>query len=123
VALIDALGEWMSQPPYFSRYGQEAPRRTGARHPSIAPYGPHEAGDGTSFLGIQNDELTAILEASFAGLRADQVSELLDQAGIASARLRTPEEFTRHRNCAPAAAGAPSARPAETSTRSSRQSR
>ena len=40
VAMIDALGEWMSQPAYFSRYGQEPPRRTGARHPSISPYGP-----------------------------------------------------------------------------------
>jgi itaconate CoA-transferase len=129
VSMIDALGEWMSQPAYFSRYGREAPRRTGARHPSIAPYGPYQTGDGTVFLGIQNDrewavlcaeilkrpelaadprfrdntdrvannaELAAIIEQCFAGLSADQVTGLLEDAGIANARLRTPEEFTRH---------------------------
>jgi crotonobetainyl-CoA:carnitine CoA-transferase CaiB-like acyl-CoA transferase len=129
VAMLDALGEWMSQPVYFCRYGQEPVRRTGARHPSIAPYGPYRTGDGTIFLGVQNDrewvmlcgeilhrpdlaadprfgsntdrvasntELTAILEEAFADLGADQVSGALDRAGIASARLRTPEEFTRH---------------------------
>jgi itaconate CoA-transferase len=129
VAMLDALGEWMSQPAYFSRYGQEPPRRTGARHPSISPYGPFRARDGSVFLGIQNDrewlafcrdimrrpdlatdprfaanpdrvarheELTAIIEDSFAALTADEVTGLLDQAGIACARLRTPEELTRH---------------------------
>jgi itaconate CoA-transferase len=129
VAMLDALGEWMSQPAYFSRYGQEPPRRTGVRHPSISPYGPFRVSGGSVFFGIQNerewlvlcrdilrrgdlatdprfaanpdrvahnDELTAIIEDSLAGLRADQVSDMLDRAGIACARLRTPEEFTRH---------------------------
>jgi itaconate CoA-transferase len=129
VAMLDALGEWMSQPAYFSRYGGEPPRRTGARHPSISPYGPFKVADGSVFFGIQNGrewlafcrdilrrpglatdprfasntdrvsrnaELTAIIEEAFAGLGAEQVIGLLDQAGIASARLRTPEEFTRH---------------------------
>jgi crotonobetainyl-CoA:carnitine CoA-transferase CaiB-like acyl-CoA transferase len=129
VAMIDALGEWMSQPAYFSRYGGEPPRRTGARHPSISPYGPFKAADGSVFFGIQNerewltfcrdvlrqpglatdprfasntertsrnDELTAVIEESFAALAADQVIGLLDEAGIACARLRTPEELTRH---------------------------
>jgi itaconate CoA-transferase len=129
VAMIDALGELMMQPAYFSRYGGEAPRRSGARHPSISPYGPFKVADGSVFFGIQNDrewlalcqdilqradlatdarfetnvnrvrhndELTAIIEASFSGLSAAQVSDALDAAGIANARLRTPEEFTRH---------------------------
>ena len=43
-----------------------------------------------------DDELTAILEAAFAALRADQVGDMLERVRIASARLRTPEEFTRH---------------------------
>ena len=55
VAMIDALGEWMSQPAYFSRYGGEPPRRTGARHPSISPYGPFGVADGSVFFGIQNE--------------------------------------------------------------------
>jgi itaconate CoA-transferase len=129
VAMIDALGEWMSQPAYFARYGGEPPRRTGARHPSISPYGPFQVADGSVFLGIQNerewlsfcddvlrrpslsadprfasntgrvarnDELTAIIEESFSGLDAEEVLQLLDQAGIANARLRTPAELTRH---------------------------
>jgi itaconate CoA-transferase len=56
VSMLDALGEWMSQPAYFARYSGDAPKRTGASHPSIAPYGPHRAGDGKDvLLGIQND--------------------------------------------------------------------
>jgi crotonobetainyl-CoA:carnitine CoA-transferase CaiB-like acyl-CoA transferase len=129
VAMIDALGEWMSQPAYFSHYGGEPPRRTGARHPSIAPYGPHRTRAGSVFLGVQNerewavlcrdvlrrpelvgdprfatnsdrvnhnDELTAIIEKAFADLDAEQVVEWFDRVGIASARLRTPAEFTGH---------------------------
>jgi hypothetical protein len=36
------------------------------------------------------------IEDSFAGRSADEITSLLDQVGIASARMRTPEEFTRH---------------------------
>jgi crotonobetainyl-CoA:carnitine CoA-transferase CaiB-like acyl-CoA transferase len=61
VAMIDALGEWMTQPAYFSRYGGEPPRRTGARHPSISPYGPHRTGAGTVFFGVQNEREWAVL--------------------------------------------------------------
>lgn len=56
VSMLDALGEWMSQPFYFGHYGGTPPARTGASHPTIAPYGPHRAGDGRDVLfGIQND--------------------------------------------------------------------
>lgn len=55
VSLFDALVEWMSQPLYYGRYGAAAPARTGARHPTIAPYGPFTAGDGgTVLLAVQN---------------------------------------------------------------------
>jgi crotonobetainyl-CoA:carnitine CoA-transferase CaiB-like acyl-CoA transferase len=55
VSLFDALVEWMSQPLYYGRYGGTAPPRTGARHPTIAPYGPFLAGDGgTVLLAVQN---------------------------------------------------------------------
>jgi itaconate CoA-transferase len=55
VSLFDALGEWMSAPMYYARYGGTAPARSGANHASIAPYGPFTAGDGrTVLLGIQN---------------------------------------------------------------------
>lgn len=56
VSMLDALGEWMSQPFYFGHYGGTPPARTGASHPTIAPYGPHRVGDGRDVLfGIQND--------------------------------------------------------------------
>jgi itaconate CoA-transferase len=56
VAMLDALGEWMMQPTYYSVYGSTEMPRTGARHASIAPYGPYRAGDGSAvFLGVQND--------------------------------------------------------------------
>ena len=129
VSLLDALGELMTQPAYFSRYGGEPPRRTGARHPSISPYGPFKVCDGAVFFGIQNerewlvlcrdvlhrgdlaadprfasntgrvahnDELTAIIEESFAALSTEQASDALEAAGIASARLRTPADLARH---------------------------
>jgi itaconate CoA-transferase len=59
VSLFDALGEWMTQPYYYTVYGGTAPARTGARHASISPYGPYAAGGGQGggqvFLGLQND--------------------------------------------------------------------
>jgi itaconate CoA-transferase len=61
VAMLDALGEWMSQPYYYSVYGGQPPKRTGARHASISPYGPYAAGDGQVFLGLQNEREWALL--------------------------------------------------------------
>ena len=56
VAMLDALAEWMMQPMYYSVYGGHPVRRTGARHPSIAPYGPYRTGDDRRvFLSVQND--------------------------------------------------------------------
>jgi itaconate CoA-transferase len=63
VSLFDALGEWMTQPYYYTVYGGTPPARTGARHASISPYGPYAAGGGLAggqssgqvFLGLQND--------------------------------------------------------------------
>ena len=61
VAMLDALGEWMSQPYLFAVYGGEQPRRTGARHASISPYGPYAAADGQVFVGLQNEREWAVL--------------------------------------------------------------
>ncbi|MEV0051144.1 CaiB/BaiF CoA-transferase family protein [Saccharopolyspora shandongensis] len=56
VSLFDALGEWMGFPYYYAEYGGTAPKRAGARHAAIAPYGPFAAGDGAQvFLGVQNE--------------------------------------------------------------------
>jgi crotonobetainyl-CoA:carnitine CoA-transferase CaiB-like acyl-CoA transferase len=129
VAMLEALGEWMSQPYLYTVYGGKPPLRTGARHASISPYGPYQTGDGQVFLGLQNerewvvlcreilrqpelagdlrfaknadrvindDQLTRVIEAALASMSADEVTALLDSAGIATARLRTPAEFAAH---------------------------
>jgi itaconate CoA-transferase len=130
VAMIDALGEWMVQPAYHAAYGGSDTRRTGAKHASIAPYGPYETGDKNQvFLGIQSDRewvrlchkvlgradlaedprfarnpervandhlITPLIESAFATLDADRVIELLDEAGIACARMRRPAELLIH---------------------------
>jgi crotonobetainyl-CoA:carnitine CoA-transferase CaiB-like acyl-CoA transferase len=129
VAMLDALGEWMSQPYYYSVYGGRPAQRTGARHASISPYGPYSVPGGQIFIGLQNDrewavlcerilnrpdlitdtkfrtnpdrvandnELTAIIESALSTVPPDQITALLDEAGIANARLRTPAEFAAH---------------------------
>jgi itaconate CoA-transferase len=130
VSMLEALGEWMSQPVNFTVYGGHPAQRTGARHTSISPYGPYATADGTQvFIGIQNDrewavlcqrilgrpeliaderfgtnpdrvahdeELTAIIEAALAGVAPARLTGLLDEAGIANAQLRTPQEFAEH---------------------------
>jgi crotonobetainyl-CoA:carnitine CoA-transferase CaiB-like acyl-CoA transferase len=129
VAMLEALGEWMSQPYLYTVYGGQPPRRTGARHVSISPYGPYQTGDGQIFLGLQNErewavlcrevlrqpelakdprfttntdrvtndaELTHVIETALATMSADEVIAVLDSAGIATARLRTPAEFAAH---------------------------
>lgn len=72
VAMLDALGEWMVQPAYYSVYGDRPTARTGARHASIAPYGPYKVGDGSLvFLGVQSDREWAVL-----------CRDVIDRAGL-----------------------------------------
>jgi itaconate CoA-transferase len=72
VSLLDALGEWMSQPVYYTAYGGQEPPRTAARHASISPYGPYL--DGQVFLGLQNDREWAVLCERVLG-RPDLVTD------------------------------------------------
>lgn len=56
VSMLEALAEWMGFPLNYATYGGQAPRRSGAKHAAIAPYGPFHCGDGKQvFLGIQNE--------------------------------------------------------------------
>jgi crotonobetainyl-CoA:carnitine CoA-transferase CaiB-like acyl-CoA transferase len=55
ISMLEALGEWMSQPYFFNEYSGSPPARTGAQHASIAPYGPFATSDGRVFFGIQNE--------------------------------------------------------------------
>ena len=55
VAMLDALGDWMVQPATIAASSGNGPVRSGARHPTIAPYGPFSCRDGVVFLAVQND--------------------------------------------------------------------
>lgn len=56
VSLLESLVEWMSFPLYYAFEGAPPPRRTGASHATIYPYGPFATCDGkTVMLGVQNE--------------------------------------------------------------------
>jgi itaconate CoA-transferase len=128
--MLEALGEWMNYPLYYTHFGGTAPPRTGPDHATIVPYGRFRAGDGKEIMfGIQNErewaafcdkvlgqpalaqdprydnntkrnaaraELIALTERAFAAMSAEEVVARLDAAGIANARMNTPEEVWAH---------------------------
>ena len=56
ISMLEAMGEWMNYPLYYTFEGAPPPPRTGASHATISPYGPFPAGDGkTVMLGLQNE--------------------------------------------------------------------
>ena len=56
VSLLDALGEWMGFPIYYTLYGDNKLERSGTHHATIAPYGDFKVGDGDKiYLAVQND--------------------------------------------------------------------
>jgi itaconate CoA-transferase len=104
VALLDALGEWMSQPYYYTVYGGKPASRTGARHNSISPYGPYDSGHGQVFIGLQNEREWAVLCREILGR-----PELIDDERFATNTERvtndaelTPIIETALREIAPA---------------------
>jgi len=61
IAMIDAMVEWMGFSMYYAYKNQDPPKRTGASHATIYPYGPFQAGDGrTVMLGLQNEREWAV---------------------------------------------------------------
>ncbi|KIX95525.1 uncharacterized protein Z520_08645 [Fonsecaea multimorphosa CBS 102226] len=68
VSMLESLVEWMGFPLYYAFEGQTAPKRAGASHASIYPYGPFSTGvapDGSLgaqvMLGVQNEREWKIL--------------------------------------------------------------
>jgi itaconate CoA-transferase len=55
VAMLDALGEWMTYPMLRQAYTGSPPPRVPTAHPAIAPYGAHRTKDGQVILGLQNE--------------------------------------------------------------------
>jgi len=130
VTMLEALGEWMGYPLYYTHFGGAAPPRSGPDHATIVPYGLFRTGDGKQvMLGLQNerewavfcekvlgqpalaadprydsnsrrnqcrDEITATINEVFSALTAEDLVRRLDAAGIANARINTPEELWDH---------------------------
>ncbi len=62
VSLFHALADWMNVPYLQYVYGGKAPKRSGLKHPSIAPYGAYPCADGKELLiSIQNEREWASL--------------------------------------------------------------
>lgn len=56
ISMLESLGEWMGYPMYYSVYGGEQPKRTGAEHATIYPYGSFPVKeDDMVFFAIQNE--------------------------------------------------------------------
>jgi crotonobetainyl-CoA:carnitine CoA-transferase CaiB-like acyl-CoA transferase len=55
IAMLDALGEWMTYPMLRHAYTGSPPPRLPTSHPAIAPYGAHKTKDGQIILGLQNE--------------------------------------------------------------------
>lgn len=56
ISMLEALGEWMGQPLYYSHFQGNPPRRSGARHATLAPYGLFRTGGGGSLIfGVQSE--------------------------------------------------------------------
>ncbi len=74
VSMLEAMAEWMGFPMYYAMDGASPPKRSGANHATIYPYGPYTTADGTVFLGLQNDrEWAAFAEVVLE--RADLASD------------------------------------------------
>ena len=55
IAMLDALGEWMTYPMLRHAYAGTPPPRLPTRHPAIVPYGSHKTKDGSIIFGMQNE--------------------------------------------------------------------
>jgi itaconate CoA-transferase len=60
IAMLDALGEWMTYPMLRHAYAGSPPPRVPTSHPAIAPYGAHRTKDGQVILGLQNEREWAV---------------------------------------------------------------
>ncbi|KOV82710.1 CaiB/BaiF CoA-transferase family protein [Nocardia sp. NRRL S-836] len=125
LSLFDALAEWMHQPMLYAVGTGAAAPRSGAHHPSIAPYGPVACADGAVHLAVQNDgqwqrlcalaglapeerfatvssrvqhrdELHALLERAFSGLTTTALLTALDEADVPAALTRSITELPAH---------------------------
>ncbi|RYY34411.1 MAG: CoA transferase, partial [Sphingomonadales bacterium] len=130
VSMLECMAEWMSFPMYYAFDGAQPPRRAGASHATIYPYGPFPTGDGKSvMLGLQNerewvlfcervletpslathadydtpgkraanrDALRALIVQAFSRMTIDEVTQRLEAAPIANARINDMQALWDH---------------------------
>ncbi len=72
IAMLDALGEWMTYPMLRQAYAGSPPPRLPTSHPAIAPYGVHRTKDGQVILGLQNEREWAVFCEKVLGSTAVQ---------------------------------------------------
>ncbi len=125
LSLFDALAEWVHQPVLYAVGTGAAAPRSGAHHPSIAPYGPVACADGAVHLAVQNDgqwqrlcalaglapqerfatvssrvqhrgELHELLEQAFSDMTAAELLAALDSADVPAALTRSITELPAH---------------------------
>lgn len=74
ISMLESMTEWMGFPLLYTYQGQPPPKRVGAAHAVIYPYGPFSTRDGGSvMLGLQNEREWAKL-----------CSEVLEMPALAS---------------------------------------
>ncbi|MFC6486492.1 CaiB/BaiF CoA transferase family protein [Nitratireductor sp. GCM10026969] len=109
ISMLEAMAEWMGYAMYFATDTAEPPRRAGAGHATIFPYGPYDTSDGTVLFGLQNDrewqafcrlvlerEDLAVDERFKGNAGRTRHMELLDpQIRSAMAKLATAEAMSR----------------------------
>ncbi|SDL90268.1 Crotonobetainyl-CoA:carnitine CoA-transferase CaiB [Lentzea albidocapillata subsp. violacea] len=125
LSLFEAMAEWMHQPMLYAAGTGAAAPRSGAHHPSIAPYGPVACADGAVHLAVQNDgqwqrlcgliglapqerfatvasrvehraELQKLLEEAFSSLTAAELLTTLDAADVPAALTRPITDLPTH---------------------------
>lgn len=125
LSLFGAMAEWMHQPMLYAAGTGAAAPRSGAHHPSIAPYGPVACADGAVHLAVQNDgqwqrlcgliglapqerfatvasrvehraELQKLLEQAFSDLTAAELLTTLDAADVPAALTRPITDLPTH---------------------------
>ncbi|MGW6449668.1 CaiB/BaiF CoA transferase family protein [Lentzea sp. NPDC055074] len=125
LSLFEAMAEWMHQPMLYAAGTGAAAPRSGAHHPSIAPYGPVACADGSVHLAVQNDgqwqrlcgliglapqerfatvasrvehraELQKLLEQAFSDLTAAELLVTLDGADVPAALTRPVTDLPSH---------------------------
>lgn len=61
ISMLECMVEWMLYPLYYAYQGQSPPKRAGASHASIYPYGSFQTATNKVMLGLQNDREWVIL--------------------------------------------------------------